>query len=110
MNNEGVNEYWLCGDKSLMSPIRDEILRHRKFEQPPEYLRNRMLQIADIIRVSDPYDVSVITDQNDNVFNYRAEITHAFTKEQLFELEEVGFNFESIGPRGENCVLWIKDR
>jgi len=107
---EGINEYYLCGDISLMSVIRDEVLTHMKFEVPPEYLRNKMAELAEVMKAKDPYDVSVMTDSNDNVFNYRVEVTHAFTKEQLFELEELGFNFESIGPRGESIVLWLKDR
>ena len=110
---EGENEYYLCGDRSLMSTVRDEVLGHMKFATPPEYLRNKMAEIAEIMRVKDPYDISVLTDKNDNIFNYRIEVTHAFTKEQLFELEEAGFTFESIGPRaqsnGESVVLWLKD-
>ena len=110
---EGYNEYYLCGDRSLQSEIRDQVLTHKNFDTPPEYLRNRMAEIAEIIRVKDPYDVSVITDKDDNPFNYRVELDHAFTKEQLFELETINLTFESVGPRaqsnGETVVIWLKD-
>lgn len=106
---EGYHEYYLCGDKSLESEVRDQVLTSKRFETPPEYLRNRMFEIAEIMKVKDTYDVSVFTSEDNIPFNYRAEVIHAFTKEQLFALEELGFNFESVSPRGESVVLWLKE-
>ena len=105
---EGYNEYYLCGDRTLESLIRDQVLSSTKFKIPPEFLRDRMMVLADIFHVHDPYHVSVITDVNNNPFNYRVEITTAFTKEQLHTIQDDGFAFESIGPRGESIAIWLK--
>jgi hypothetical protein len=106
---EGYHEYYLCGDKSLESIIRDQVLTSKRFETPPEYLRNRMFEIADIMKVKDTHDVSVFASEDNVPFNYRIEVINVFTKEQLFELEELGFVFESIGHRDESIVLWLKE-
>lgn len=107
---KGFHEYYLCGDRSIESELRDNILKKLSFEVPPDYLLNRMVEIADVMKVHDPYFVSVLTDDNNNIFNYRIEITHAFTKEKLFALEELGFEFDSVAPRDDTITVWLKER
>jgi hypothetical protein len=106
---EGFHEYHLCGDPSIRSELREGFFRKQKFEIPPEDLRDRMLIISEIMNIQDPYFVSVMTNDQNDVFNYRVEVTTVFNKSQLLEFQEHGFDFEEVIPRGESVVLYLKE-
>lgn len=108
--NEGYHEYYLCGDRSLESELRDNFFKKQQFEFPPEHLRERMLEISEIMNVPDPYYISVFTTNTNDVFDYRVEITTSFNKKHLFEFEEIGLEFDSVNPRGESIVLYLKEK
>jgi hypothetical protein len=106
---EGFHEYHLCGDPLMRSELREGLFRKQNFEVPPEHLRDRMLEILEIMNIRDSYFVSVMTNDQNDVFNYRAEVTTVFNKAQLLEFQKHGFEFEEVIPRGETVVLYLKE-
>lgn len=106
---DGYREYYLCGDKSLVSQVRDDVLKHSQFEMPPIHLLDRLRTLSDIFIISDPYYVMVITDEYNNPLSYRVETNKALRKEHIISIENVGFIFESIIPHGEMMVIYINE-
>lgn len=106
---QGYHTYHLCGDRSITSELRDGFYRKQYFEVPPEHLRNKMMEIADIMNVQDPYFVSVMTNDQNDVFTYRVEVLTALTSKHLLEFQKHGFEFDEIIPRSEMVVLYLTD-
>lgn len=104
----GSKEYYLCGAYDMPSEVRDRVLTKMKFLEPPERIATKLTELAEIFEITDTYNVMCYTDNENNVFNYRIEITKALNPEHLRLLDEYGFKFESCVPGDAYLGIYIK--